>query len=205
MDDTALGFTDDGNKTIEELVATLENMAQTWERLLHFSGGSLNLSKCSWFTMFWDWKNGRPELRKAADNNPCIAIRHGTNGVPTPIKRQQLDEVSRILGVFFLTTLGDFSEPIRVMKREANTMAGRIKSPRLHTNDIRVFHNTMYVPSMRISLPVLAVDEEELAQIQSQIIPSIVQRLGFNRNLPTAIRFGPVEMGGLGLMDLRTE
>ena len=130
VDDTALGFTDDGNKSIEELVVTLENMAQTWERLLHFSGGTLNLSKCSWFTMYWDWKNGRPELRNADEDDPRVAIRQGTNAVPTPIKRQQLDQASRILGVF-LTPLGDFSEHIRVMKRKADTMAGRIKSPRL--------------------------------------------------------------------------
>ena len=58
---------------------------------------------------------------------------------------------------------------------------------------------------MRYALPAIAVDEEEYEQVQNRIIPVIVQRLGFNRHLPTAIRFGPVELGGLGLYDLRTE
>ncbi len=58
---------------------------------------------------------------------------------------------------------------------------------------------------MRYALPAIAVDEEEYEQVQNRIIPVIVQRLGFNRHLPTAIQFGPVELGGLGLYDLRTE
>ena len=63
----------------------------------------------------------------------------------------------------------------------------------------------MYAPAMKYSLPAVAVDEEELDRIQSKIIPTIVQRLGLNSKLPTAVRYGPTELGGLGLMDLRTE
>jgi hypothetical protein len=58
---------------------------------------------------------------------------------------------------------------------------------------------------MRYSLPAIAVDEEEYEQVQNRVIPTIVQRLGFSSKLPMAIRFGPIEMGGLGLYDLQTE
>ncbi|KAI2490404.1 hypothetical protein MHU86_24160 [Fragilaria crotonensis] len=59
---------------------------------------------------------------------------------------------------------------------------------------------------MRYSLPAIAVDEEELAQVQTKIIPTIVQELGLSSSkLPVAVRHGPISMGGLGLMDLRTE
>ncbi|KAI2496020.1 hypothetical protein MHU86_18493 [Fragilaria crotonensis] len=59
---------------------------------------------------------------------------------------------------------------------------------------------------MRYSLPAIAVDEEELAQVQTKIIPTIVQKLGLSSSkLPVAVRHGPISMGGLGLMDLRTE
>ena len=58
---------------------------------------------------------------------------------------------------------------------------------------------------MRYSLPAIAIDEEELDSIQTSIIPAIVQKLGFSSKLPMAIRYGPISMGGLGLMDIRTE
>jgi hypothetical protein len=49
------------------------------------------------------------------------------------------------------------------------------------------------------------VDEEELAKIQSAIIPAMLSKLGFSATTPTEIRHGPTEMGGIDLMDLRTE
>jgi hypothetical protein len=58
---------------------------------------------------------------------------------------------------------------------------------------------------MRYSLPAIAIDEEELEGVQTRILPAIVQKLGMSSKLPTAVRHGPVSMGGLGLMDLRTE
>ena len=60
-------------------------------------------------------------------------------------------------------------------------------------------------PAMRYSLPAIAIDEEELESIQTRILPSIVQKLGMSSKLPTAVRHGPTTMGGLGLMDIRTE
>ena len=53
VDDTSLGFTDPGLLSHTEMITRINHIAQTWERLLHFSGGSLNLSKCSWYIMYW--------------------------------------------------------------------------------------------------------------------------------------------------------
>lgn len=44
-----------------------------------------------------------------------------------------------------------------------------------------------------------------MSSIQSTIIPTILQQLGLSSKLSTATRFGPVELGSLGLIDLRTE
>ncbi|KAI2512440.1 hypothetical protein MHU86_1893 [Fragilaria crotonensis] len=63
----------------------------------------------------------------------------------------------------------------------------------------------MYAPAMQYVLPCLALDEEEMAPVQTQVITSILQKLGYSSKLPTEIRYGPSELGGLDLMDLRTE
>ena len=46
VDDTNVGFTSSDESTYEELVSRLQTVAQTWEHLLHLSGGKLNLKKC---------------------------------------------------------------------------------------------------------------------------------------------------------------
>ncbi len=58
---------------------------------------------------------------------------------------------------------------------------------------------------MKYSLQALAVNEEELATIQSRITPTIANCLEFSSKLPTAIRFGPATLGGFSLIDLQTE
>jgi hypothetical protein len=58
---------------------------------------------------------------------------------------------------------------------------------------------------MRYSLAAVATNEEELSKVQSQISRVILQRLHIRSTIPTALRYGPIELGGLGLYDLRTE
>ena len=74
VDDTAIGLTDDGDLPLVDLIAKLEKVAQTWEQLLHYSGRSLNLGKCSWYVMYWDWRHGRPHLRKPAADDPTVNL-----------------------------------------------------------------------------------------------------------------------------------
>ena len=204
VDDTALGYTDEGDLSMEEMTTQLETMAQTWEQLLHFSGGALNLGKCSWYMMYWDWRCGRPVLRKQLPTDPSVVRRRGESDIVTEIPRQHEGAASRILGVYQNPT-GDFSTQLIVMKKKADKFAGLLLSPRMTTTDIRLFHKTMYAPAMRYALPAIAVDEEEYEQVQNRIIPVIVQRLGFIVIFPRQYGLGPVELGGLGLYNLRTE
>ncbi|KAI2505456.1 hypothetical protein MHU86_8979 [Fragilaria crotonensis] len=42
VDDTSLGFTDPGMITLETMIAKLNHIAQTWEKILFYSGGSIS-------------------------------------------------------------------------------------------------------------------------------------------------------------------
>ena len=191
VDDTSLGYTDAGYLSLETLIAKLNHMAQTWENLLFYSGGALNLSKCSWYVLYWDWKSGRPQARAiTATDRPLQLTTQGAKTL-TPIERSSINHASRILGIH-LAPDGNFSKQLEVLKTKADEMAIRLRSPKLTPQDIRTFHRTMYAPAMRYVLPALAVDEEELAQVQTQVLASILQKLGYSSKTPTAIRHGPI-------------
>ena len=152
VDDTALGFTDDGVTSFDEIVSRLEAVAQIWEKLLHYSGGSLNLSKCSWFVMYWDWKAGRPVLRVQDETSEAtVRLSQGEDDRKVLIKRQPLDQATRLLGVF-QNPMGDFSQHTKILKKKADGYAVHIKTPRLTAGDIRVFVRTTYEPSNAIFL-----------------------------------------------------
>jgi hypothetical protein len=204
VDDTYLGFTSSSPSSLESLVSKLKNVAQTWEHLLFLSGGKLNLSKCSWYIVRWEWEKGRPALRPIRPTDPTIQIRHGNSMETTTIKRATLDESSRMLGVL-LNPLGDFGDHVRFPKKKADTFALRILSPRLTAADVRIFHRSTYVPSMRYGLAAVALDEEVLGQVQSKVVQSILKKCHVQSTIPTSIRHGPAEFGGLEIYDLRTE
>ena len=204
VDDTSMGFTDSGNLSCAEMIERLTIIAQHWEKLLYYSGGSLNLKKCSWYVMYWEWIEGRPRLRPIETTDPQVTLTQGAGTTHLPIQRLPLDQASRILGVH-LSPEGDFSKHLSVMKAKADLLANNIRSPKLTASDITIFHRTIYKPAMKYSLPSVAVDEEMLKPVQSKIIASILNGLGVARTIPTAIRHGPAAMGGLDLLDLRTE
>ena len=58
VDDSGLGT----NKTkadLGDLISKLNILAQSWEKLLYSTGGALNLSKCFWFLLSWNWVGGK--------------------------------------------------------------------------------------------------------------------------------------------------
>ncbi|KAI2497422.1 hypothetical protein MHU86_17080 [Fragilaria crotonensis] len=81
VDDTSLGFTDT-HSTYEDMIQRLQAISQTWEHLLHLSGGALNLKKCSWYILYWDWKNGRPVLRAPQPTDPTVTLQQGSKPQP---------------------------------------------------------------------------------------------------------------------------
>ena len=109
-----------------------------------------------------------------------------------------------MLGVM-LNPIGDFSDHLKMLKVKADGFARRLLSPRISEHDAAIFHRSLYIPSMRYSLAAIAADEESLATVQTNVIKSILQKMHISSTIPTSIRHGPIEMGGLGLYDFRTE
>ncbi|KAI2505070.1 hypothetical protein MHU86_9346 [Fragilaria crotonensis] len=182
VDDTSLGFTDPGLITLETMIAKLNHIAQTWENILKED-------------QFYDGS-------KTKTNHTLTT--QGNTTDQTIIKRLPLSKASRILGVY-LAPDGNFSKQLTVLKTKADGFAIKLRSPKLSPRDLKTFHQTMYAPAMRYVLPCLAIDEEELGHVQTKVVKSMLQKLGYPSTLPTEIRYGPVELGGLGLIDLRTK
>ena len=154
--------------------------------------------------MFWEWIEGRPCLRPISISDPTVALTKGSAPEAHSIHRIPLENATRLLGVY-LSPTGGFSTHLNILKKKADAFASRLKSPRLTVLDIRIFHRSIYSPAMTYSLPAMAVDEEAFAPVQSKILASLLNGLGVARTIPTAIRHGPTAMGGLDLLDLRTE
>ena len=108
VDDTNQGILDSTHLlTPGELVEKLWKSGQMWENLLHISGGSLNLAKCSWTLQYWEWNNGRPCLRPPSPQDPLLLMTSGQNPEQHIICRHSNETEMKGLGVH-LNCLGTF-------------------------------------------------------------------------------------------------
>ena len=65
-----------------------------------------------------------------------------------------------------------------------------------------IFYSMYYVSSMTYSLSVGTLSMTQASKIQGSTTQKFLCKIGYNRNLPTAVAYGPVSLGGIGLRDL---
>ena len=204
VDDTSISFNTDEEIDMATMVHKITNIASCWNRLLHYSGGALNLQKCAYHITMWEWKHGRPILRTPQIDDPAVRITSMSTATEESIKYQPYDKASRLLGVY-ISPNGDYSSQIELLKHKADTYAARIQSPRIKPDDVVTFLRTTYSPAMSYVLPCIAADEEELHIVQTKLLSVALQKMGLSSKTPVPLRHGPIDMGGMGLIDLRTE
>ena len=205
VDDTNQGVLDaTGVLTIAELVEQLRCAGQLWESLLHISGGSLNLSKCSWTLQYWTWINGRPVLNPISTDDPALLMTSGANPAQHIIQQHSNATELKGLGVH-MNFMGTFAHHAKDMRIKFDGIARRLRQSSLSTTLARNFYNTFYLPSVRYSLPVTSMTSLELHRVQSLMTSTVLNRLGYNRHYPHAVAFAPTKVFGCGLIDLRIE
>jgi hypothetical protein len=65
-----------------------------------------------------------------------------------------------------------------------------------------VAYRSYYRPKFEYPLPVTTMSKMQLESIERPSINALLSKMGYNRNFPRAIVFGPVQYGGLGLKSL---
>lgn len=205
VDDTNQGIMDPtGNFSRVELANHMQAAGQLWEKLLFISGGTLNLSKCSWTMQFWEWTNGRPSMAPVLASDPSLLMTCGNNPEHHIIRRHKNETEVKGLGVH-MNFCGTFSGHARTMKVKFDGLARKLSQSTLSSTLSWKYYNTFYLPSVRYSLPVTSMTPAELHKVQSLMTATILNKLGYNRHYPHAVAFAPPAVFGCGLIDLRLE
>jgi hypothetical protein len=183
----------------------MRKAGQLWETLLHISGGSLNLAKCSWWTVkFWQWIKGHPSLMPLSSRDPDLLMTSGINPETHIIRRHTNKEALKGLGVL-MNFHGTFEHHAKTMRFKFDELARRLQRSALSPTLSQVYYTTFYLPSVRYSLPVTSMTEQELHRNQSLMTATVLNKLGYNRHYPHAVAFAPRKVFGCGLVDLRIE
>ena len=188
-----------------EIITNLEQMAQTWEKLLFSSGGALELSKCFYCIIAWKWIDRIPRMM-TIDEMPTtqILLTAGYSLERTGIKQHSPEEAHTSLGVWMTPTGGEEAQ-LDALLEKSNRMAVQVMTSKLNRTETHIASWAVWLPALTYSLGTTTIPVKQLQWIQSKATGTFLAKLGINRHFPRAVTFGPEEYGGLQFCNLVVE
>jgi hypothetical protein len=148
-----------------ELIAMAQASAQIWEQILFSLGSALELKKCFWYLIYWQWVNGHLQMTTVIDCPGIIALTCRTVPNYTVIPRLEVWEAQRTLGVNPALD-GNYQKEAEFLLSKANQYAVQLSMLCLSEMYTFIFHQSMYIPLMTYSLLVTTIYVNILNKIQ---------------------------------------
>jgi hypothetical protein len=208
---TMVGFVDDSTGTCNDfrpqaqestadIAKRMQHDAQAWNDLLWCSGGKLELSKCSFHVLEFEFDaDGTPHpILPAPDYD--ILLQDAETDEAIKIKPKRADEPHK--------TLGHWKSPAEPKQRKQlqellgkakNTMALIAISPLTRAGTVQAYNGVYVTTTLKYVLPQCFFTDKQLEQTERKTIQPILARCGYNRNTAIALRYTPTTYAGCGL------
>ncbi len=178
----------------EQLLERMEHDAQLWADLLWESGGDLELPKCSYHFIYWDFlQSGRPSLR-GGRVGPALKLRDGSGRTVT-IESKSNYASHKTLGCY-IEPRGNLSGMKKHLRAKMAEFYRILASSALNRREAWTFYFAIYLPSIGYPLPLCHFTHKELTTIHRKVMSEIIARSGFCRKTKTEIIYGPADLGG---------
>ena len=183
-------------QTEKQVRNRLRIMATRWEKLLYLTGGKLELSKCFWIPIVWEWRKGDPVLLRKRNQVYDMIITESESGEKVCIPRSHPAAAEIRLGIRYSLD-GTWSQEYNFWKEFSTEFASTVKKAKLDRAGGYHTYNTLWCSKFRYGAPVISFTEKQLNNIQKRIIGPCLAAAGFNSKMPRAVVFGPALYGGM--------
>jgi hypothetical protein len=205
-----VGFVDDSTGSCNDfqpstqaplptLLQLMEKDAQTWNNLLHSSGGKLELPKCSFHVLHFEFKpDGRPVPSiERFDNTIHITDLETASAIPIPSKRAF--EPHKTLGHYKSPVTKAWSN-IKALQNKANKLALLLSLSPITRQGALLAYHTVYIPTVKYTLPQSFYPRKLMDQVQAQSVSKLAAKCGLNRNTSRSLLFAPTAYAGAGFI-----
>jgi hypothetical protein len=211
VDDTSL-FTNvtchNDNHCIIQSCNQLRSDMIIWNDLLEASGGKLELSKCFYYILSWQFDNdgnGIPmTIAEQRDQNVTPIQIKTTYQSEVTIQQKEVHQAHKTLGCYKAID-GNEKEQIQYLSNKSKQYGRKIHTAGLTRKQANMAYKMIYIPSMKYSLPACSLSEKEIDSIQNFTLDKFLPTMGFEHGSPRALIHGPLEMGGCEIPHLFTE
>ena len=208
VDDNTLVQTFDDEKETKVMIKNMTNNLRSWQRLLQLTGGDIDLEKSQWCLLSWSYDKiwGLPLLRSNDQSRGELKMTSPINSGGTPEKLQRLEpgEADRILGVR-LPMDGSMMIEYKHREKQTKEFAQRLMNAPISHYDAYIIYECRYRSMIRYPLSLTHFTETQCHNLQRPVIAALLPKMGLNRNMPRAVIYGPMSLGGREIMDLRIE
>jgi hypothetical protein len=179
-DDTnLLGNNNNNNKSQDTMTKEAKEAFTIWNGLLHATGHFMELSKCSCYLQFWKFQeDGYAYTDDPETHGKEITVKD-INGEDQVIPQLKSNTSQKLLGVM-KNPMGDQQEEIARLKTKSDNIAKKINSNKLSRTDAKIAYEVFYLPAMRYSLNITAINQIDLETIQSKAVSAFLTARGFN-------------------------
>ncbi len=178
--------------------------AQTWERLLHSTGGALELSKCFFYVMAWKFKKDGTPMLLTPDEMPNISIHltTGTSNTLHPIAHKSTYDAHKTLGLKPNPSV-DTAACFTTQLAKGNCISEGVRLSPMERNEALMGYRHIWLPSIGYPLACWSLCENDLYQIEKNSVNAFLTKMRYCPTTARAIIFGSKIIRGLGLTRLR--
>ena len=177
----------------------MEEAAQYWEQLLDATGGKLELPKCFYYILRWNFnKEGEASLATKEEIPYEIKLTQSQSGEECTIEQKDCREAHKTLGSHVAPSLSS-KKQYEIQRESAIKLSTRLGSQRFDCLDCRIAITGHINPRFGYVGPTSMYTPQEAANIQRPITHALLPMMCFNRHTPLPVVYAPIDAGGLGI------
>jgi hypothetical protein len=186
-----------------KLLSMICQDSQGWERLLYTAAGKLELPKCKFGLIRWQYDSQGTALLCPSTGEP---LRLEDSETHRSVDVPQLDpaEAYKYLGIHVALD-GNMVALQKALQEKCQQFLYIFSQSHLSQTNMQLCYRTVFSPSVKYVLPATSLDPDFLDKVQRPIIALVLSKLGFNQHMPREVVLAPLHFGGLGLIDLIVE
>eukprot|EP00957_Ditylum_brightwellii_P204366 15338884-Ditylum_brightwellii.AAC.1 len=187
-----LGFVDDVTNqvnmfqdnivTVDKLINDMKRDSQLWDMLLWLTGGLLELQKCSYHTIHFNFKSdGTPQLQTLPPTYPLL-IKHAHQNEHVTIKYKLVYNPHKTLG-HYKAPAGTGQVQGGILAEKAEKYARKVLKSALTKYEAWVFYTSCYLKSIGYVLGQTFFSKHVLETINHPAICTFSSKCGCNQNM----------------------
>lgn len=164
---------------LNTLLRLMEQDAQRWNNLLYCSGGKLELPKCSFHVLHFEFEPDGQPIPSIDKFDDTIQIQDCETDSRIPIPSKRAYKPHRTLG-HLKAPVTNVHRSLQELSQKANHLSQLISLSPINRYGAYLAYHTIFIPTVRYTLPQSFYPQKLLEQSQAQSLSKLVAKCGYN-------------------------